>query len=87
MGLSAIDNQVKFDAPSDNNINCDDEDIPFYFYKYQFTINGTKMMSLVPVGSHDLIVTWGPVDVGSGDINDTIITYELKTEVSGHLLV
>ena len=40
------------------------------------------MMSLVPVGSHDLIVTWGPVDVGSGDINDTIITYELKTEVS-----
>ena len=43
------------------------------------------MMSLVPVGSPDLIVTWGPVDVGRGDINDTIITYELKTEVSKHL--
>ena len=39
------------------------------------------MMSLVPVGSPDLIVTWGPVDVGSGAINESI-TYELKTEVS-----
>ena len=39
------------------------------------------MMSLVPVGSPDLIVTWGPVDVGTGAIDDTT-TYELKTEVS-----
>ena len=41
------------------------------------------MMSLVPVASPDLIVTWGPVDVGSGDINVTT-TYELKTEVSAY---
>ena len=40
-------------------------------------------MSLVPVGSPDRIVTWGPVDIGSGDIiNVNSITYELKTEVS-----
>lgn len=36
------------------------------------------MMSLVLVGSPDLIVTWGPVDNGSGDD----VTYKLKTEVS-----
>ena len=39
------------------------------------------MISLVPVGSPDLIVTWGPVDVSSAAIDDTT-TYELKTEVS-----
>ena len=38
------------------------------------------MMSLVPVGSPDLIVTWGPVNVGSRAIDDT--TYVLKAEVS-----
>ena len=43
------------------------------------------MMSLVPVGSPDRIVTWGPVDIGSGDIiNVNSLTYELKTEVSPH---
>ena len=42
-------------------------------------------MSLVPVGSPDRIVTWGPVDIGSGDIiNVNSITYELKTEVGPH---
>lgn len=44
------------------------------------------MMSLVPVGSPNLIVTWGPVYVGSseyGDINMKT-TYELKTEVSNY---
>ena len=42
-------------------------------------------MSLVPVGSPDRIVTWGPVDIGSGDIiNVNSTPYELKTEVSPH---
>ena len=41
-------------------------------------------MSLVPVGSCDLIVTWGPVDdIGSGSGDDHVMTtYELRTEVS-----
>ena len=44
------------------------------------------MMSLVPVGSPDLIVTWAPVDVGSGDIiNVNTTIYQLQTEVSPHL--
>ena len=44
-------------------------------------------MSLVPVGSPELIVTWGPVDIGSGDIiNVNSVSHELKTEVSPHPL-
>ena len=42
------------------------------------------MISLVSVASPELIVTWAPVDVGSGysgDI-DAPIMYELKTEVN-----
>ena len=50
---------------------------------FEYTINGTKLMSLVPVGSCDLIVTWGPVDVGSGSGDDNMMTtYEFRTEVS-----
>ena len=51
---------------------------------YQYTVNGTRMVSLVSVASPELIVTWGPVDIGSGysGDNDVPIMHELKTEVS-----
>ena len=39
-----------------NNYNIAD-DQKFIFYMFEYTINGTKLMSLVPVGSCDLIIT------------------------------
>ena len=56
----------------------------FFFYMYQYTVNGTRMISLVSVASPELIVTWGPVEAGSGynGDDDAPITYELKTKVS-----
>ena len=33
---------------------------------YQYTVNGTTMVSLVSVASPELIVTWKPVDVDNG---------------------
>ena len=48
---------------------------------YQYTVNGTRMVSLVSMASPELIVTWGPVDIGSeysGDNDVPALCMSLK---------